>query len=205
MSPILNVQLALKPAAISCQYFPQQQPFYDPLPGTTLVSWYQKKHSPTHTNPDHQPSFISFLHLLRSIASLLFNLRAWQSFCRTYLQVLFGQPLGLAPSTHTPYISSPNHCLLFTRHAHSIATCFAVVQVQDNPQNNTASLHWCYFCTLARWEMVSPIQCIACMKYGSRTPHSHVIMMQLHTHTHNRFTAGVEYVRVHPGQQVPER
>jgi len=25
------------------------------------------------------------------------------------------------------------------------------------------------------------------------------------THTHNRFTAGLEYVRVHPGQQVPER
>ena len=24
-------------------------------------------------------------------------------------------------------------------------------------------------------------------------------------HTHNRFTAGLEYVRVHPGQQVPER
>jgi len=26
-----------------------------------------------------------------------------------------------------------------------------------------------------------------------------------HTHTHNHFTAGLEYVRVHPGQQVPER
>ena len=23
--------------------------------------------------------------------------------------------------------------------------------------------------------------------------------------SHNRFTAGLEYVRVHPGQQVPER
>jgi len=28
---------------------------------------------------------------------------------------------------------------------------------------------------------------------------------QYNTHTHNRFTAGLEYVRVHPGQQVPER
>jgi len=28
---------------------------------------------------------------------------------------------------------------------------------------------------------------------------------EAHTHTHNRFTAGLEYVRVHPGQQVPER
>ena len=26
-----------------------------------------------------------------------------------------------------------------------------------------------------------------------------------YTHTHNRSTAGLEYVRVHPGQQVPER
>ena len=25
------------------------------------------------------------------------------------------------------------------------------------------------------------------------------------THTHNRFTARLEYVRVHPGEQVPER
>ena len=32
------------------------------------------------TYPDHQPSSISFFHLPRSIASSLFNLRAWQSF-----------------------------------------------------------------------------------------------------------------------------
>ena len=31
------------------------------------------------------------------------------------------------PPLHTPYISSPNHCLLFAAHAHTIATCFAVV------------------------------------------------------------------------------
>jgi len=28
---------------------------------------------------------------------------------------------------HTPHISSPNHCLLFAVHDHTIATCFAVV------------------------------------------------------------------------------
>jgi len=69
------------------------------LSGITQVSWYQKKHSPTHTSCDHQPSFISFLHLLRYIASSLFNLRAWQSFCTTSVQVFFGLVLGLAPST----------------------------------------------------------------------------------------------------------
>jgi len=68
--------------------------FYGPLSRTTWVSRYQKKHSPTHTYPDHQSSFICFLHLLRSMASSLFNLRAWQSFCTSS-----GLPLGLASST----------------------------------------------------------------------------------------------------------
>jgi len=76
----------------------QQQPFYGPLSGTTRVSQYQKKHSPTH-HPDHHPIFISFFHLPRSIASSLFKLRAWQSFCTTFLHVLFGLPLGLEPCT----------------------------------------------------------------------------------------------------------
>jgi len=64
----------------------------------TWVSRYQKKHSPTH-HPDHHPIFISFFHLPRSIASCLFKLHAWQSFCTTSLHVLFGLPLGLGPST----------------------------------------------------------------------------------------------------------
>jgi len=75
----------------------QQRPFYGPLSGTTRVSRYQKKHSPTH-HPDH-PIFISFFHLPRSVASSLFKLRVWQSFCTTSFHVLFGLPLGLEPST----------------------------------------------------------------------------------------------------------
>ena len=63
----------------------QQQPFHGPLSGTTRVSRYQKKkRSPTH-HPDHHPIFISFFHLSRSIASSLFKLRTWQSFCTTLL------------------------------------------------------------------------------------------------------------------------
>jgi len=72
--------------------------FYDPLSGTTRVSRYQKKHSPIH-HPDHHPNFISFFHLPRSIASSLFKLHAWQSFCTTSLHVLYGPPHGLEPST----------------------------------------------------------------------------------------------------------
>jgi len=77
------------------------------------VSRYKKKHSPTHTYLDHQSSFICFFHLLQSIASSLFNLRDWQSFCTTSLQVLFGLPLGLAPST------------LYSIHLHSIIVFFS--------------------------------------------------------------------------------
>ena len=78
------------------------------LSGTTRVSRYQKKHSPTHTFCG-QSFLICFLHLLWSMASSLFNLRAQQSFSTISLQVFFGLPLGLAPST-----------------SYSI-TCFAVV------------------------------------------------------------------------------
>ena len=72
------------------------QPFNGLWSGTTRVGRYQKKHSPTHTHPDHRTSFIIFLHLQRST---LFILRAWQSCRTTSLQVLFGLPLGLGPST----------------------------------------------------------------------------------------------------------
>ena len=75
------------------------QPFNGLLSGTTWVGWYQKKHSPTHTHPDHRTSFITILHLQRSMASSLFSLRAWQSSRTTALQVLFCLPLGLGPST----------------------------------------------------------------------------------------------------------
>ena len=75
------------------------QPFNGLWSGTTRVGRYQKKHSPTHTHPDHQTSFINFLHLLWSIASSMFSLHAWQSSLTTSLQVLFGLPLGLGPST----------------------------------------------------------------------------------------------------------
>jgi len=35
--------------------------------------------------------------------------------------------LAWHPPLHTTNISSPNHCLLFAAHAHTITTCFAVV------------------------------------------------------------------------------
>jgi len=69
------------------------------LSGTTRVRRYQKKHSPTHTYRGHQSSLICFQRLLWSMASSLFNLHAWHSFCAISVLVFFGLPLGLAPST----------------------------------------------------------------------------------------------------------
>ena len=73
------------------------QPFYSSLDFVqdNPRSQYQKKHSLTHTYRGHQSSLICFLHLLRSMASSLFNLCTWQSFSTVSLQVFFGLPLGL--------------------------------------------------------------------------------------------------------------
>ena len=78
------------------------QPFNGLWSGTTRVGRYQKKHSPTHTHPDHRTSFIIFLHLQRSMASTLFILRAdsllVQPLSRSSLVFL----LVLDPQLHTP-------------------------------------------------------------------------------------------------------
>jgi len=59
--------------------------------------------------------------------------------CSNYvLGNLLAQPLSMSylvyllvwsPPPRIPYISSPNQCLLFTAHANTIATCFAVVSI----------------------------------------------------------------------------
>ena len=105
-----------------------QQALYGPLSGTTRVSRYQKKHSPTH-HPDHHPIFISFFHVLRSIASSLFKLRALQSFSTTSLHVLFGLPLGLEPSTSYSIHFFTQSVSSFRNTCPYITTCFAVVLI----------------------------------------------------------------------------
>ena len=88
----------------------------EPVPEETFTS-------PTH-HPDHHPILINFFHLPQSIASSLFKLHAWQSFCTTSLHVLFGLPLCLEPSTlYSPHFftqsmssfcnTCPCHCNLF--------------------------------------------------------------------------------------------
>ena len=56
--------------------------------------------------------------------------------CNLFVQPLSMSPLVYllvwSPPPHIPYISSPNQFLLFTAHAHTISTCFAVVSILYN-------------------------------------------------------------------------
>ena len=99
----------------------QQQLFYGPLSGTTWVSRYQKKHSPTH-HPDHHPIFIRFFHLPRSIASSmvqmtclaifmhLFPCPLWSTSWSAALHLIFHTflyPISVFSSQHMPIPSQP--------------------------------------------------------------------------------------------------
>jgi len=85
------------------------------------------EHSPTHTYCGHQSPLICFIHLYDlwhppcSICApdSLFP-QSLSKFSLVYL-------LAWYPPLHTPFIYSPNHCLLFATHARTITTCFAVV------------------------------------------------------------------------------
>jgi len=116
-----------------------------------FVQRYQKKHSPTHTYPDHQPSFISFLHLLWSVAPFLLNLRAWQPFCTTSLQVFFGLPNGLEPSTSysihffTYLQQIPYHCTWF-----AVLNCYHIFTA------------WCYASAVSAVVMCPSIRVSVC-------------------------------------------
>jgi len=114
------------------------------LSGTTPVSRYQNKHSPTYTYRGHQSSLMCFLHLLQSMASSLFNLHALQSFSTISLQVFFGLPLGLTPSTSysihffTQSLSSfhstcPYHCNL---------SCCSTEIMSSNPSLSLEPFTW---------------------------------------------------------------
>jgi len=97
------------------------------LSGTTRVSRYQKKHSPTHTHRGRQSSQFAFSiyydpwHPLYSI-HVLHSL-----FPQSLFKFSLAYLLAWYTPLHTPYIFSPNHCLLFAAHAHTIATCSTVV------------------------------------------------------------------------------
>jgi len=68
----------------------------------------------------HPSNTIHGILLVQSTCLTIFFHNLSPSFFLVYL-------LAWHPPLHTVYISSPNHCLLFAVHAHTIAACFAVV------------------------------------------------------------------------------
>ena len=118
------------------------QPFNGLWSGTTWVGRYQKKHSPNHTHPDHQTSFIIFLHLQRSTASSLFNLSAWQSSLTTSLKVLFGLPLGLGPCHFILHAFLHPVIIFFSQHMPIPS------QSQKGNKLSSISKHWNHWWTM---------------------------------------------------------
>jgi len=103
------------------------------LSGTTRVSRYQKKHSPTHTYRGHPSFLICFIYY-----------DPWHTPCSIYVpdslvtisvQVFFGLPPGLAPSTSysirffTQSLSSFRSTCLYHRNLF----CFSTKIMSSNP------------------------------------------------------------------------
>jgi len=87
-----------------------------------LPGWAVPEETFTHTYPGYQPLFISFHHLLACLTVFLYDLFPSPFF---YLLVCNS-------ALHASYISSPNHCLIFTTHAHAIATCFPSTEIMSS-------------------------------------------------------------------------
>jgi len=103
----------------------QQQLFYGTLSGTPRWAGTRRNIHPL------TPILIIILYQLppsTKIHSILpVPIVCLTVFCTTSIQVLLVYHIVWNPSLHTPYISSLSHCLLFTTHAHTNATCFPVV------------------------------------------------------------------------------
>jgi len=100
-----------------------------PLPGTTQVSPEPlPEETFTHSHLSWSSTILYHLPPSATIHSILpVQFMYLTIFCTSFVQVLFGLPLGVEPSISYSIHFSCNHCLLFATHAYTIATCFAVV------------------------------------------------------------------------------
>ena len=113
----------------------------EPIPEETL----------THLPSWSSSNLYQLLPSTTTMASSLFKLRAWQSFCTTSFHVLFGLPLGLEPST-----SYSIH--FFTQSASSFcSTCPSKSLSEISPEWDFPykQLHWNFM------QRVFPVLCIS--------------------------------------------
>ena len=84
----------------------------------------------SHSHPSCSSDILyNFLHLLRSRASSLFNLRSWQSFSTSSLQVLWSSFWSGALYFILHAFLHPIVIIFFAAHALTIAACAAVIPV----------------------------------------------------------------------------
>jgi len=104
----------------------------------TIILWpfvWDYPGEPVPEETFHPITPILIINYVLSISSIYYD--PWHPPCSAYVpDSVFAQPLSKSslfyllvwhPPLHTPYISSPNQCLLFATHARTIATCHAVV------------------------------------------------------------------------------
>jgi len=120
-----------KPLVCKPEYLvpvPPTQPFYS---STDFVRDNPGEPVPEETFTHLHLSWSSIVPYLLHPSTTIHGILSVQS---THLTIFFPQSLSkfslvylLAwhPPLHTPYISSPKHCLLFATDAHTIAACFA--------------------------------------------------------------------------------
>jgi len=133
--------------------------------GTTQVSRYQKKHSPTHTYPDHQSSFICLLHSPQSTASSLFN--------PTVPNSPSAQPLSKSPMVH-PWSS--------TFHPHST---HPLTQPPSSPRSTCphhSNLPCCSTKTISPNHNLSPNSSSETLPFTSMTTFDHTYPCPLKCH-----------------------
>ena len=104
------------------------QPFYSSL---DFVQDNPGEPVPEETFTHSHLSWSSVIPYLHPPSITIHGILPVQSMCMTVffhnLSSSFLWSTSWDPPLHNPYISSPNHCLLFAAHAHTITTCFAVV------------------------------------------------------------------------------
>ena len=89
---------------------------------------------PEETFTNSHLSWSSTILYKLSLSTTIYSILPVQFTCLTvFLNNLSPSPLCYLlfwnPPLHTPYISSPNHSLLFTTHTHTITTCFVVIPI----------------------------------------------------------------------------
>ena len=95
------------------------------VPGETFTHWHLSFSSII-------PYLLPPSFMIHGILLVQFTCLAvfFHNFC---LKFSFIYLLAWHPPLHTPYISSPNHCLLFAAHAHTLMWCCSTEIMSSNP------------------------------------------------------------------------